>query len=85
MVVARPSALPVRAFRVGYAGLAASIEANVAATGIVGALGSSCKRRRGLAWLAVMAVPRPSNIRADAAIAQQRLAIIIRFAFFAIV
>jgi hypothetical protein len=32
MVVARPSALPIRTFRVGYAGPAATIEANVPAT-----------------------------------------------------
>jgi len=84
MVVARPSALPIGAFRVGYAGPAASIEANVPATGIVGAPGSACKRRRGLACLAVMAVPRPSTTRADAAIAQPRLALFVRFAFVAV-
>ena len=84
MVVARTSALPIRAFRVGYAGPAASIEANVPATGIVGAPGSSCKRRQGLACLAVMAVPRPSTTRADAAIAQPRLALSVRFAFVAV-
>jgi hypothetical protein len=83
MVVARTSALPIRAFRIGYAGPAATVEANIAATGIVGVPGSPCKRRQALAWLAVMAIPRASNLRADAAIAQQRLAMIVRFAFIA--
>jgi len=83
MVVARPSALPIGAFRVGYAGPAAAIEAKEPATFVFGSTGSLCKRHQRLAGFADAVLP-PSNICANVAIAQPRLALSVRVACAAV-